>query len=47
VHMKGVLAKVDADERYVFHDGLRPMNTPYEHRLRRVEGDHLITICLF
>jgi len=44
VHMKGVLAKVNADECYIFHDGLRPMNTPYEHGLRRVEEDHLITV---
>jgi hypothetical protein len=40
--VKAVLTKVDTDERYVFHDGLRPMNTPCKHRLRKVQGDHLI-----
>jgi hypothetical protein len=38
VHMKAVLTKVDTNERYVFHDGLHPMNTPCKHRVRKVEG---------
>jgi hypothetical protein len=31
MHVKAVLAKVDADERNVLHDGLRPeRTTPYK-----------------